>query len=344
MSRFLAFYAPEGGDGSVAGGGGNSGSGGAPGGNGGGSGVRSLVPASQPTGQPTPVTGAVAETWWKGWQRDDGSLDHTRLSHLPQDRQDDVAILSRYKSLDDLAKALGHHARAARAKGAQPLREGATEKETTEYYEALAAVTGAPDKPEGYGLKKPDNVPAEAWDQPFVDSMTKVFHKHRLSPGAVKDIFAEYDKLTGAKLAELETVQRDAEEARFVESQKKLKMEFGAFAEEKFAAARRGAKFMGINIDQPPYNLDAQLIIGLATVGQQLAEARHIDSDSHAQQGETDPQKELNAMVSDPTHKYYDILRNPTKDMRKAQEAYAYQRKLGERIAAAQARRAQGAR
>src|SRR5690554_3568427 len=117
--------APEGGEG--------------PGGGGGGDGGRSLLPPPPAGGDGSPPPaggdgkGAVGEVWWKGWVREDGSLDQSRLKHLPEDRREDLGILSRFKSLDDLAKSLAHGWRTAKEKGLLPLREGATEAERAEH-------------------------------------------------------------------------------------------------------------------------------------------------------------------------------------------------------------------
>lgn len=334
-------FAPEGGEGGGSGGG-------APGGEG-----RSLIPpagggapagGAPAGGAPAggaPAGGAVGEIWWKGWVKEDGSLDKTRLSHLPEDLKGSQAMFARYNNLADFAKSFAHAQHTISQRPLAPLREGATEAEKTEHLATLRKFFGAPDKPEGYGLKKPDGMPDERWDQSLADEMAKVFHAHALPPSAVKDVLERFNALQDERIQKFEEDAARAEDEAWKAQETALKREFGSFQQEKFAAARRGAKWMGIDPDSPLFKTNAALIIAAAKVGEKIGEAQFIDGGS-PDGGSADPEKELAEMASNPTHKFYDVLRNPSKNPRLYEDANRERERLGRLIAEKRAR--QGAR
>lgn len=294
---------------------------------------RSLIPpgaSGAPQGNGTPPV--IAETWYKGWIKEDGSLDPQRLSHLPEDLKGSQSVLARFRKADDFFKSFAHAQQLVSQKGLTPLREGATAEERADHMKRLAMVTGAPEKPEGYGIKN-DNPEI----QKQYDEFSKVFHKHGLSPEAVKELVAVNEALQKGQLEAYEEQQARDEDTRWQEQEKLLKREFGAFQTEKFASARSGARWMGIDPDSPMFKQNAQLIIAAAKVGEKIGEAKFVDGGS-ASSTESDPEKEMAELSSNPAHKYYDILRHPDKNARLFSEACEYQRKLGERIAAKRAR------
>lgn len=269
----------------------------------------------------------VGETWWKGWVKEDGSLDPSRLNHLPADLKDSQAMFARFKKADDFFQSFAHHARTAREKGLTPLREGATPEELTDHMKRLALVNGAPEKPEGYGIKHENPEVQKQYDE-----FGKVFHKWALPPAAVKELVALNEKMQSDQVEAYKTEQARAEDTAWKEQEAQINRDFGPFKQEKFAAARSGARWMGIDPDSPMFKQNAALIVAAAKVGEKIGEAKFVDGGSAAS-GTMDPQSELNAMATDPTHKYYDVLRNPNKNPRLAHEAYQHQMKLGEQIA-----------
>lgn len=292
---------------------------------------RSLIPGAAPVAPAAPA-GAVAETWWKGWIKETGELDVSRLNHLPEELKGSQAVLARFKKADDFFKSFAHAQQLVSQKGLTPLREGASPEEVTDHMKRMALVNGTPEKPEGYGIKHESPEVQKQYDE-----FAKVFHKHALSPSAVKDLVALNESLQKAQMEAYETERARAEDAAWKEMEKEIDREFGAFKAEKFAAARSGARWMGLDPDSPAFKQNAKLIIAAAKVGEKIGEAKFVDGGS-AEHGTMAPEDELKDMGTNPANKYYDILRNPGKNPRLAQEAYAHQLRLGERIAAKKAR------
>lgn len=58
---------------------------------------------------------------------------------------------------------------------------------------AFRKALGVPDKPDGYGIKKPDQLPeGVVWDDAKVSKFTELAHKHGIPAAAVKEII-EYN-------------------------------------------------------------------------------------------------------------------------------------------------------
>lgn len=271
-----------------------------------------LAGAPTPASTPAPAGGgsAVADPFWNGYFRTDGTLDRSRLDKLPDELKDARPFLERLKSPDDLFKSYVHAQKLVREKGLTPLREGASEAEIAEHRATLAKINGVPEKPEGYGIKRPDDVPESVWDQSYTDAMSKLLHKHALPPAAVQELVAEHTKL---QMAALEKAEQSAalEESKLIEQeQAKLKGEFGLLYDRKIQDAVRGAKWLGIDIHDPIFK-NASMVIAAAKVADRIKEASHVDGQGAGAEGAPSPAAEITAMTSDPKHKFYNALRDP---------------------------------
>ena len=290
-------------------------------------------------GSPTPDPAAsggksaVAETWWKGYFKEDGTIDKARLSHLPDEMKGDKALFERFNKVDDLFKSYAHHARLAREKGLAPLRDGASETEVSEHLAKIARANNAPEKWEGYGLKKPEGVADGLWDQTYADSMAKVFHKYGLSPKAVSDITSESMRLQQETLATIEADNAKAQDDHWKAQEKALRDAFGPYKEQRLKEAVAGARWMGLDPSDPIFSQNAALIIAAAKVASKISEAKFVDGSSELTTGKS-AESEITAIANDPSHKYYDIMRNPSKNPRLYEEAIAYRRKLIQQVSA----------
>lgn len=343
MKRFLRLYEAAGGEGGDGGsGGGNAGSG-AGNGNAGAAGGRSMIPPAGGGGTGDDGKGgqaaggsgggdgkgAVGEIFWKGWMKEDGSFDHSRLKHLPDTLKDSENILKRYPNIEEMAKGLAHHARLASKKGLMPLREGATDAEKAEHAERLRSITNAPEKPEGYGIKVDDpELQAE------LNEFAAVFHKHAISPEAVKELLALNDQKNAQFREREQAAAAQALDKAWDENHRMLRNAFGPLVESKLKAASAAAAWMGLDLNAPELmaspKLQAQLAIAAAKVASRIEEAQFVDGGS-AGQVKVSAAQELQALANDPNHKYYKALRDSSHPLYR--EALQYRRKLSERKA-----------
>lgn len=306
-------------------------------------GGRSLIgdagapPAGAPAGTPPAGDGGkpvIGETWWKGWIKEDGSLDKGRLAHLPEELRGDKALLERFGKFDDLAKSYVHAAKTAREKGLMPLREGATEAEKTDFLMRRAKLNGAPDKPEGYGIKRPDNLPEEAWNENIANRVAKAAHARGLSAEDVQTLFNAQNEGVAEELSTIQAEQAKASEADWKAKEKALNDAFGANKAERIKEAVAGARWAGVPVDAEWFVQNPEAIIAFAKVYSKIGEAKFVDGQSGGDAAKS-AKDEIQAMANDPSHKYYAILRDSSMQQRQPalyQEAIAHRRKIAQQL------------
>jgi hypothetical protein len=153
---------------------------------------------------PASGTPAPAPTDWKkdlpdGW-----------ISALGDNFAPHAEALKNFKSVDDLAKSYLHFRKTGPA---YP-----TEDSTPQDIERFRVLANVPATPEGYGLTKPENLPAGAeWDESIAAEIAAVAHKHHVPAPALK-------ALADAQLA-AETRRAEAYAKEQVAAQEKLRAE-----------------------------------------------------------------------------------------------------------------------
>jgi len=270
------------------------------------------TPGGAPT--PPPANGTapvVAESFWRGWITDDGKLNKDRYAHLPEELKPYRETLERIGSPEDLLKSYVNHHKLAREKTLVPPPEGAPEADVKAFDQQFRKIFGVPEKPEDYGIAKPDDIPAEMWDADFVGSMAKVFHEEALTPKQVKRLVAENNKAQQATMAKLQTADQARIDGLAQEGNKKLNAEFGRDRPKMEALALNVAKSMGIPTEEgSEFNGSADMIRLAAKYAVAIGEDKFVTGESGKNAGLT-PQAELKAMVNDPTNKYHTALHTP---------------------------------
>src|SRR3954469_21837178 len=151
--------------------------------------------------------------------------------------------LSTTRSFTDVEKLLRDNMAAARGRQLS----WPDEKATPEQVAAVRRLTGAPEKPEGYGELRPETIPAELWDKQNEAKLQGIAHRHHLPPGALKDIVGLYAETLDAAVKANEADMQAQRNAGL----QALKQEFGRDFEPKMHAARRFAQTLGLREDNP---------------------------------------------------------------------------------------------
>lgn len=126
----------------------------------------------------------------------------------------------------------------------KPLGEDATPEQQAAYLAELRKATGAPEKPEDYGLKKPDNLPdGVEWNQEFADKVTTIAHKHAIPPAALKELAALHNENIQGMTAKHSEMQ----ELQAAQVTEQLNKEWGVDAKDNWARAMRGAQVLGVD-------------------------------------------------------------------------------------------------
>jgi hypothetical protein len=184
------------------------------------------------------------------------SLKDLPAEKLPEDLRD-WGSLKKYPTAADALRA---HRELERAwdgrKETKPPGEGATPEEIA----AWRKVIGAPEKPEDYGLKAPDNLPEGVkWNDDFAKSFAELAHKHHLPPAVVKEL-AEFHNANIAGMHK-QAQEAQAQQAETVKGE--LAKAWGQDTGKNGAMAMRYAETLGLDPADPSIGNNAALIQAL---------------------------------------------------------------------------------
>jgi len=151
-------------------------------------------------------------------------------------------------------------------------------EELAAYQAEVRKITGAPDKPEGYGLKAPENLPEGVeWNAELAGKASAIAHKYSVPPEALHELIALNNENVGgmmAKSAEAQKVQRDEMIAG-------LNAEWKDQAPNNWQRAARGAIALGIDINDSELANNAEFIKAALAVDRLIGEdTKLIGADS----------------------------------------------------------------
>lgn len=142
-------------------------------------------------------------------------------------------------------------------------------EEIAAYQSELRKITGAPDKPEGYGLKAPENLPEGVeWNAELATQAATIAHKYSVPPEALQELIALNNENVGgmmAKSAEAQKAQRDEMIAG-------LNAEWKDQAPNNWQRAARGAIALGIDINSSELADNAEFIKAALAVDKLIGE------------------------------------------------------------------------
>ena len=261
------------------------------------------VPAAQDG-----LQAVVKESWIKGWANDDGTVNKDRYQHLPDELQPLRPTLEKLGTVQDILKSYQHANTLVGKKGLQPLRADASEGEKQEFNQRIREVLGVPDDVKEYGIKRPDDMPEQYWNQAYADKMLEAIHKNNIPPAAAKELVKINEEFTRSELMRLASEQEAAEEARIAEVNKAVAKEWGNDTQAKLADARRGAKFLGIDPEGELFANNPEVAFAMQRAAEYIKESRMVaDETSGADTGQS-AEDELRSMTTDPANKYYRAL------------------------------------
>lgn len=143
-------------------------------------------------GQPATGNGAAATPgpWHSGFVKADGTLDHGAFARLPDNLKGLAPSLANIKTADDLMAKFANLNALAGRKGLAPLPADAKPEDVAAHQAVIRSALGVPEKPDGYGLKRPDDLPENMWDEAGAKSVAELLHKHNGSPALAKELIA----------------------------------------------------------------------------------------------------------------------------------------------------------
>lgn len=247
--------------------------------------------------------------WFKGWLKEDGTLDKSRLDHLPDTLKGFRPTLEQFNKFEDFLGSAAHNKSLVGKKGMLPLSENASEAERKEFDTRLREALRVPKTPEDYGIKRPDNFPEAMWDDGFAGEMGKVMHKHALSPEAARELVEANNRIIMERATKAEAVEAEAVLTARKAGNELLDREFGFQRAEMEKLAVRQARYMGIDPANPAFNASPEMIVAFARMGSRNKEPEFVRGESTQA---PDAEAELHAIGHDKTHRYHKALRDPT--------------------------------
>jgi hypothetical protein len=160
------------------------------------------------------------------------------------------------KSYGELEKKLGQRV--------QPPGEGAKPEEIANWRKLV----GTPERPEDYKIAKPENVPAELWNEELAKGFSGIAHELHLSPAQANKLAGWWN---GQQMTAYQKMQQDAEGAGAAEMQA-LKSEWGGKFDSNLHAARRVAAAAKLDINDPAIGNNPTVIRALHSMSALLSE------------------------------------------------------------------------
>jgi hypothetical protein len=140
-----------------------------------------------------------------------------------------------------LEKAFGAKSQAPKKPGAD-----ASPEDQAKYYADLRKFTGAPEKPEDYGIKAPDNLPEGVeWNAELAGKAAGIAHKYGVPPEALHELINLNNENISSIVAKSESAQKEQVEAMVAE----LNAEWKDDAKNNWQRANRGAIALGVDLE-----------------------------------------------------------------------------------------------
>lgn len=174
-------------------------------------------------------------------------------------------------SFDQLAISYTNLEKAFNSKKAAPQKPGidATPEQQAAYWNDLRKITGAPEKPEDYGLKAPDNLPEGVeWNGELANKAAAVAHKYGVPPEALQELIA----LNNENMSSLVAKSAEAQAAQLQQVVDGLNKEWGENAKTNWQRANRGAIALGIDPSKSELGNNPEFVKAMLRVDQMIRE------------------------------------------------------------------------
>lgn len=277
------------------------------------------APAGDGKGAP-PGTG-TGDPWFVGLWDKTGKIDAKKYDALPDALKPHKDLFAKYQNAEAFFHGMVNHQQLASKKGLQPLAPNAPAEVVAERNALMRQLNGAPEKPEGYGVKKPDKMADEHWNGEYVNGMVGILHKHNASPALVKELL-EADVAAGDKIRAGHGAQSEQALAKEATALQEAFGEGDAYT-GKLNLAQRAAKTLGLDINDPQLGNSAKFVIALAKVGEMIGEDRMVSGDDKGGTSTSDRAKAIDIVKNpaNPLHAAYHNANDPRHDEAVAQHS-----------------------
>lgn len=251
---------------------------------------------------------AGGDAWFVGLYDSSGKVNPAKFDALPPYLKAHKDTFAKYQTVEALLGGFANVASLAGKKALAPLPPDASPEAKAERSKLMAQLNNVPEKPEGYGFKRPDSIPEAQWDQGYADGVAGIFHKHQISPEAAKELMDFDAKHAGAMMEKVQAGQT----ANAAAEAKALKEAWGDNYAKNVDLAVRGAKTLGMDPTDPIF-ANAKVVQMVAKFAGMVSEERLVQGESSANAGMGDREKALDILnnPANPLHKAYHDSNHP---------------------------------
>jgi hypothetical protein len=137
---------------------------------------------------------------------------------------------------------------------------------------------GVPEKPDGYGINRPEEVPVELWNEEMVRGFSAVAHKHHIPAAAAQELVQWWN---GQQLGALSRYQQESAQGREALVQG-LQSEWGERYEANLQGAQRVAAMARLDVNDPSIGDNPSMIRALHAMASLVSEDRQETGGSGA--------------------------------------------------------------
>lgn len=260
-----------------------------------------------------------------------GDLVPDRLATLPEDIRGFKDTLGKYKTEADMMRGMFNMTKLVGSKQMQPLPADASDADKQARSDHMRIANGVPEKPEDYGIKRPDDIPEEAWAGDYVNGMVGILHQHNASPELVRAL-VDADIKEASSLRAQQEVTTAAHDKAQIDS---LKEAWGGDFAKEADNASRVARTLGLDPANDPMFKSASVVKAFAKMMPHISEDSLVNGDtSGGSTGMTNTEK-ANDIINNPAnpqHQAYWGPAGPSKEQAVAAVSSLYKAGSGEKI------------
>ena len=245
-------------------------------------------PAAPPAGTPPSAPPTPSnQPFYDGWIKEGGKLDKSVYARLPDHLKPHAeTILGRYDTLEAMLGGLVNANQALGKKGLEPLPPSATPEMKAERDALMRKLNYVPEKPEGYGFKKPEDWGELPWDDQFTTGAAKILHDGNVSPEVAKKLF-ELNISRSKELIAQQQAQTAEANKQFTAQQKELlykQWPNEADYQRNISKAQRMAITLGLDPMSAHFN-DASMVVAMARFAEMVSDDKLIQGETTSELG-----------------------------------------------------------